>query len=179
MSWTAPMTAIAGSVFTAAQFNTFIRDNLNECPAAKATTPGSFFATSATNQIAERVPATALVATTETTSSTSFTDLATVGPTVTVTTGSSALIIITAQINNSTSSLAGVMAVDISGATTEAPSTTYQLRQESSGTSEFVQTSSCRFHTALTPGSNTFKAMYSVPGGVGQFVNRQITVIPY
>jgi hypothetical protein len=29
MAWTAPMTAIPGDVFTAAQFNTHVRDNLN------------------------------------------------------------------------------------------------------------------------------------------------------
>ena len=179
MSWTAPMTAIAGSVFTAAQFNTFVRDNLNECPAAKAVTPGGIFATSATNQVTERVGVTALVVTSELTTSTSFTDLGTVGPTVSVATGSAALIVISAQINNSTSSLAGIMGVDISGATTESPSTVQSLRQESSGTSEFVQTSFVRLHTALTPGVNTFKAMYEVPGGTGQFVNRAITVLPF
>ena len=32
------MTAVSGSVYTAAQFNTFVRDNLNETAPAKATT---------------------------------------------------------------------------------------------------------------------------------------------
>ena len=36
MTWTAPMTAVAGAVYTAAQWNTSIRDNLNETAVAKA-----------------------------------------------------------------------------------------------------------------------------------------------
>ena len=43
------MTAVASSVFTAAQFNTFIRDNLNETSPAKATTAGAYFTVSGTN----------------------------------------------------------------------------------------------------------------------------------
>ncbi len=54
MSWTAPMPAVAGAIFTAAQYNTFVRDNLNECAPAKASVVGSYFTTSDDNQIAER-----------------------------------------------------------------------------------------------------------------------------
>lgn len=37
MAWTTPMTAVANAVWTAAQFNSDIRDNLNETGPAKAT----------------------------------------------------------------------------------------------------------------------------------------------
>src|SRR5882672_4060511 len=107
MTWTAPMTAIAGSVFTAAQFNTFVRDNLNECPAAKATAPGSHFITSGTNQVVERIPVEAVLNISEQTTSASFADLTTPGPTVTAVTGSTALIVMTVEINNNTASQAG------------------------------------------------------------------------
>lgn len=174
------MTAIAGSVFTAAQFNTFLRDNLSECPAAKATTPGAHFAVSATNQVAERIPQQQSVNTSESTSSTSFADLATTGPTVTVTTGSSALIFATAEIGNSTASAPGRVGVDITGATTETPDGNHVLRQESSGTAEFQRCTVARLHTALTPGVNVFKLMYAVVGvSTATFGTRNIAVIPF
>ena len=97
MAWSAPMTAVSGSVFTAAQFNTFVRDNLNETSPAKATTSGAYFTVSGTNEITERVPASASTLVSETTTSTSFTDLTTVGPEVTVDTGASAVLALTRQ----------------------------------------------------------------------------------
>lgn len=179
MTWTAPMTAVAGSVFTAAQFNTFIRDNLGETAPAKATTPGSYFAVSGTNQIAQRTPAQQSVNTSETTTSTSFTDLATVGPSVTVTTGSYAVIVITCEVSNNTASQAGRVGVEISGATTEAVDGNHVLRQESSGTAEFQRASALRLHTGLTPGSNTFKLMYATVGAsTASFNFRNIAVLP-
>ncbi len=98
MAWTAPMTAIAGSVFTAAQFNTFIRDNLAETAPAKATNPGAYFTTSDTNQISERAFLDAIVETSQGTTSTTYTNLATSGPAVTVTSGPYLLIYTTSDL---------------------------------------------------------------------------------
>jgi hypothetical protein len=173
------MTAIAGSVFTAAQFNTFIRDNLNECPASKAASPSGYFVTSATNQLVERVGATASLNVPESTTSTTLTDLTTIGPSVTVTTGSSALIIITAEVSNNTASQAGRVGVDITGATTEAPDGNHVLREETNGTAEFNRSSVVRLHTTLTPGANTFKLMYAATANTASFNFRNIAVIPY
>lgn len=179
MAWSAPMTAVAGSVFTAAQFNTFVRDNLNECPAAKATTPGSIFVTSATNQVAERVPAASRVDVSEATTSTSFTDLATLGPAVTATTGSMAWIIVTARGNNGTASQPCLMSFEITGATTAAAADSRSLWLETDGTGEFPRASCGTMLTTLTPGSNTFTAKYRVGGGTGTFHYREIVVIPF
>ena len=96
------MTAVANSVFTAAQFNQFVRDNLNETAPAKATTAGSHFAGTGLNSIAERLTDTDLVATSQTTISTSYADLATVGPTVTATTGPYAIVFLYNSNVNST-----------------------------------------------------------------------------
>lgn len=178
MAWTAPMTAVAGSVFTAAQFNTFIRDNLNECPAAKSTTPGSYFAVSDTNQVTQRIPAQLSVNVSETTTSTTFTDLATVGPSVTCVTGPYAVIIMSCELHSNTSSEAARVGCDISGATTEAPDGNHVLREESSGTAEFQRASCVRLHTGLTPGTNTFKMMYAATAGTGSFNFRNIAVLP-
>jgi hypothetical protein len=179
MAWTAPMTAVAGSVFTAAQFNANIRDNFAETVPAKATTPGSYFTTSATNQITERVAATASVNSSESTTSTTFTDLTTLGPSVTVTTGVQALVIFSAEITNNTVSQAGRVAVDISGASAIGPDSQKVLRQESSGTAEFQRASVGYLQTGLTPGANTFKMVYSTVGtSTSAFNQRNITVLP-
>lgn len=173
------MTAVAGSVFTAAQFNASIRDNLAETAPAKASVPGGYFTTSATNQIAERVAAQASVNTSESTTSTSFADLTTVGPSVTVTTGVQALVVVTAEISNNTASQPGRVAVDISGATTLAPDANKVLRQESSGTAEFQRASLVYLQAGLTPGSNTFKMMYSTVGtSTAAFNFRNLLVLP-
>jgi hypothetical protein len=173
------MTAIAGSVFTASQFNQFIRDNLSETAPAKATVPGSYFAVSDTNQIAQRTPATATVNVSESTASTSFVDLTTLGPQVTVNTGTSALILITAEITNNTASQAGRIGITISGATSETPDGTTVLRQETNGTSEFNRCTMARLHTTLTPGSNTFRMVYAATSGTAAFNFRNIIVMPF
>lgn len=172
------MTAVANTVFTAAQFNTHVRDNLNETAPAKATGTGSFIVTSGANSIAQRTPATARTDTAETTTSTSFTDLATPGPSVTVTLGNRAIVGITARINNTTASQPGVVGYDISGATSFSANDNRALWQESNGTGEFQRCSIVSLHTALTGGSNTFTMKYRVGGGTGEFQYREIFVIP-
>lgn len=179
MTWTAPMTAVSGSIFTAAQFNTFVRDNLLETPAAKATTAGSIFATVSAGQIAERIPNRSLIVTSETTTSTSYADLPTVGPQVTVTHGTSALICVTARINVSVNNDGGQVGVDISGATTEAASNTHCLRSDAS-LSNSNRMTAVRLHTTLTPGTSVFKLQYLVAlAATGTFSAREIVVIPF
>lgn len=172
------MTAISGSVFTAAQFNTFVRDNMLLTPAALATSPGSIFVTDATNSIVERIPVVARVDTTETLTITSFGDAPTPGPSVTCTTGSHALITISAEMGNSTASAGCLAGVLISGASSEGPSFNQELRQESSGTAEFQRCSTVRLHVSLTAGVNTFKMQYMTLAGTMQIAYREISVIP-
>ncbi|QDN64454.1 hypothetical protein [Streptomyces sp. S1D4-14] len=173
------MTAVAGSVFTAAQFNQTIRDNLAETAPSKATVPGSYFAVSDTNQISQRTPAASTVNVSESTLSTSFVDLTTLGPQVTVNTSTSALILVTAEISNNTASQAGRVGVNISGATTETVDGTYVLRQETNGTAEFNRCTVARLHTTLTPGTNTFRMVYCATGGTAAFNYRNLIVFPY
>lgn len=177
MAWTAPMTAVAGSVFTAAQFNTYIRDNLNECPAAKATTPGSLFVTSDTNQIAERVPTSSAISGSQTTTSTTYADLGTVGPQVTVTTGVSVLVWISSFAQNSTSGAQSNVSFDITGATSTAASDVESIRLQANSVNDFFRAGICS-QMPVTPGSNTFTMKYRVSGGTGTFANRSMTVLP-
>lgn len=174
MSWSSPMTAVAGATFTAAQFNQFVRDDLNETAPAKATAAGQIFVSTAANAIAARVPDTAAVVTSQTTASTSYTDLATVGPTVTSTTGTAALVMFGAQISNSGAN-SSRMSVAVSGASTVAAND--QWAAINVGTSA-LRIVSFHFFTGLTAGSNTFTAKYDVSAGTGTFVNRELAVIP-
>jgi len=180
MAWTAPMTAVAGSVFTAAQFNTHIRDNLNETAAAKATTAGGYFVSTGTNSLAERFLTSDIVETSETTMSTAYTDLTTVGPTVTAMTGSGALIIVTSDITNDTAGQSGRMTFDVSGATTTAASDVRALRVTipDVGSPGNIRASVVT-SLAVNAGSNTFTAKYRASGGTASFANRRITVMPF
>ena len=110
----------------------------------------------------------------ETTASTSFTDLATVGPSVTVTTGTKALVLIGAMRSNTISGGVSLMGFAVSGASTIAASDANSVFQQ--GT---VQESSSKavYVDGLTAGSNTFTAKYRATSGTGQFQYRQISVI--
>lgn len=174
MAWSAPMTAVANSVFTAAQFNQFVRDNLNETAPAKATTAGSHFAGTTLNAIAERISDAAIVATSQTTTSTSYVDLATVGPSVTVTTGPAAFVS-TYNSNFNTGAAASLMSFEVSGASAIAAADNVSIAI--AGTSS--QRAGATFLlTTLTPGVNTFTAKYRVGAGTGTYADRRIVVFP-
>lgn len=179
MSWTAPMTAVAGSVFTAAQFNTFLRDNLAETAPAKAITPGSLIAVSDTNQVAERTPTETFLATSDTTTSTSFGNLsATTGPSVTVVTGPQAFVIVTCDLVCDTNGQSARATFQVSGASTVAAADTMALRNIRESVANNALFSGV-FLVPLTPGSNTFTMQYRTSGtSTSTFANRRISVIP-
>jgi hypothetical protein len=120
---------------------------------------------------------TAQVTTNQTTSSLSYTDLSTVGPTVTLTTGTSVFVLI-GMFGNDTGNLGnnGFMSMAISGATTTAASDDWAARAPEglngvNGTMGYTHT--------VTAGSNTFTAKYKKVGGTStaEFMNRFIMVI--
>lgn len=183
MAWSAPMTAVANTVFSAAQFNQHVRDNLNETAPAKATAAGSHFASTGVNSIAERRLSGLTDFASGTTMSTTFTNLdapASVGPSVTVDTGPTALVVVHGQISNSGSGSAR-MAYDVSGATSIAAADNRGIAII--GAAGVTIACSMGTHhgggTALTPGSNTFTAKYRVGSGTGTFSDRRIIVMPF
>lgn len=178
MAWTAPMTAVANTVFTAAQFNTHVRDNLNETAPAKATTAGTIFVAAGANSIAERVPSTASVSTSESTGGTGYGNLATPGPAVTVTTGTRAIVMVTSLVQNSTASQNSYASYAVSGASSIAATDDRAVLITAAATNQTLRASSVYMETGLTAGSNTFTMQYRVTGGTGSFQNRRITVIP-
>lgn len=168
------MTAVAGSVFTAAQFNQYLRDNLNQTAPALATTAGQYFVATGTNAIAARAAGTAEVATSQTTVTTTYTDLATVGPAVTLTTGTQAIITLYGWISNSAGGNS-LMGCAVSGASAINPADDSAAFTVGSSLSDCVIT---YLLTGLTAGSNTFTAKYRVSSQTGTFVNRRILVMP-
>ena len=116
---------------------------------------------------------TATVDTNQSTTSTSFTDLATAGPAVTVVTGTKALVTVTCRLYHNTGGYASAMGYAISGATTVAAAIETALI-----TNNQMRASVSRVVTGLTAGSNTFTAKYeSQDAGTSNFMYRQISVI--
>lgn len=110
------------------------------------------------------------VATLQTTTSTSYTDLATVGPTATITSKGTKAIALWA-LNQSTTSGSCASSVAVSGATTTAAADT-------SGTvgSDGGRTAIGWAVFTITPGSNTYTLKYRVTGGTGTFLDRRMMV---
>jgi hypothetical protein len=121
--------------------------------------------------------ATATVAANETTVSTSFTNLTTTGPEVTITTGTKALVIVTANFSNDTLDQNSYMDFEISGATSRSASTTTVLTVSAAGNNRPFIRASCANLMTVTAGSNTFTAKYRVTGGTGRFLDRTIFVM--
>jgi hypothetical protein len=180
MAWTAPMTAVANAVFTAAQFNTHVRDNLLETAPAKATASGGIFVGTGANSIAERFPDIDFIQTLETTASSSYVDLSSAGPAVSVTTGVNALVILTCNMESNTAGGISNMGCTISGATSESATESNSLRYESGSSGDAIQASFATIYTTLTAGSNTFTAKYKTNGaGTSSFSARKVSVLPF
>lgn len=178
MAWTSPFTAVASTPFTAAQFNLYVRDNLNETAPAKATTAGRIFVATGANSIAQRSPTGDTVAASETTTLTSYTGLSTPGPTFTVTSGTRAIVFLSAFISNSTVGAHSNVSYVVTGASSIAASDGNALRHESATANAFVRAATVEFEDGLTAGSNTWFAQYRVGSGTGTFANRHLIVIP-
>ena len=174
MTWNSPITWTVGQTVTFSQLNSQIRDNMLETAPAKATASGfaAHYASAGANSIAERLIKDAVVATLETTASTTYTDLTTSGPSVTVTTGAFAQVFTSCTISNSGANDTRA-SFDISGATTSAPADGRGLLAgngtQSRGTASHLM--------ALTAGSNVFKEQYRATAGTGSFSQRNLCVV--
>lgn len=164
MAWSAPLTAVANAVFTAAQWNASLRDNLLQTGPAIATTADRLIVSNGANTIAERDILAGFVGTTESSSSGSYVDLATVGPSVTITTGGKGLVSVGCLMSNATAAKGGWMSYAISGATTAAASDAYAFVATSSAANELYGASHLMLWTNLIAGSSTFTAKYRVSG---------------
>lgn len=179
MTWTAPMTAVSGAIFTAGQYNTYVRDNLLESGVAKISAGGGkYFVATGANSVSEREVASSSVTTSETTTSTTYANLTTAGPLVTVETGYQALVFLACQLSNSTADASTHMGYEVSGATTAAASNTRCIHIDGHTTGNGTRIGSVTSGATLTPGTNTFRAMYRVSAGTGTFMRRTLIVMP-
>lgn len=174
MVWTSPMTFTSNTVLAAADLNINLRDNLNEMSPAKATTPGSLIISDSPNSVQERTPTADYVSVTESTTSATFTDLNTVGPSVTVETGSTAYV--TLYCNCYTTSIKAWMSYEIDGNNQIAAATSWAMGVASTGGQRQGLTI---MHNGLIPGLNTFTAKYRLSGsGTATFSVRRLAVLP-
>jgi hypothetical protein len=177
MTWTSPKTWTSGDLVPAADLNSYIRDNMLEMSPSKASTVGSLFVTADTNSISERRPAGDFVSTLQSTTTTAtYLDLATVGPSVTVECTSYAIIYIYAHMFHSAGT--GVwMSFEVSGATTIAANDNTAILLQNTGGQ---RVGSAFLYSSLNAGMNTFTAKYRISGaGTGNWSDRRIAVLPF
>lgn len=179
MAWSVPLTAVSNASLTAAQWNASVRDNLLETAVAKVTGAGQYVVSTAANALAARTPQASSIATVEATTSTSYANLATTGPAVTVTSGTVALVGVSTNMSNSTVSVNTRASYAVSGATTIAASdiVAFNYQQPSAGTT--IRGSAITMQTGLTAGSNTFTMQYRVTANTGTFDARHLWVVPF
>ena len=162
---------------SASQLN-ILRDDLNETAPAKATAAGQIFAATGANAIAARTPTVSTVAAGETTTSTSYTNLATAGPSITVTTGTGAIVWWRSIHANNTAAAECLCGVAVSGASSAAASDiTATIATSASANQRYAFAQAAMFGN-LTAGSNTFTMQYRVSAGTGTFTARQMVVLP-
>lgn len=123
-----------------------------------------------------------LVTTTEASSSTTFADLATVGPSVTITSkGTTAIVFIQTWARTPGGTGSARAAVDVSGATTISGATNetngFYTSNEGQSSTLFTPVTTLAIVT-INPGTNTYKIKYrSTSGGGGSWQNRRIVVL--
>lgn len=173
------MTAVAGATFTSAAFNQFVRDNLLETAPAKATAASQLFVSTGPNAITTRVPSQASVSTLQSTTSSSYVDLTTVGPRITLDTGTIAFCWFAASHSHSADNNETACSVAVSGASTVAASNAWQHSVDGIVGGNFVRGSSFHIFTGLTAGTNIFTMKYRVgASGTASFRDRELGVLP-
>lgn len=120
----------------------------------------------------------ASVDTSETTTSTTYADLATSGPaaTVVVPASGSVRVTVSSRISNTNASTGNFIGVDISGANTVAATDDKAMSFTPAGANGGGQFSLVRTYTGLTPGATTFKMVYRCSANTATFRYRQILV---
>lgn len=119
----------------------------------------------------------AQIMTGQSTSSTTYTDLATVGPSVTLTTGTRAIVALSAYIGPNGAGTQGAMGFAVSGATTFAAQDGYAAGRWGFSASGGGGVSTWIGLVTLNAGVNTFTAKYKRgSGATGDFYDRNIVV---
>ncbi len=202
MAWTPPKTFIENEVLTAADLNQYLRDNLLENEVMKATTAGSRLSTDLQGNLVERTIGHDVVNASESRicgpmvqTSPSFYlyhagpyDLGTPGPTVTIRTGTRALVFMSASMKTTLKESFSSVSIDCGFGVDVVTSSSNRLVNaygtslpQHQGTSFWITKSSsmtmgemCYF-SGLTPGLNTFTMRYFIEGPEPVFSGPSIT----
>lgn len=178
MAWTAPNTAVAGTAWTAADFNTFVRDNLNATEAG-VTVPGNGVYNLAVTDHNELTPVTAAAlgyaAPIVSTASATYVTLGGATPSVTLTTGYVVWLSIYSWTRSSVASGGCWVGIRLSGATT-GDFNVYAAGSPAAGQLRLGASSRL---LSVNPGTNTFTCIYvALNGGTAEFAERTLSVIP-
>lgn len=182
MAWTSPMTAVANTPMTAALYNANVRDNLR-CEAPYLTgSVGDTYVVRRAKTIVSRTVEFATVTTPQTTTSTTYVDLATVGPTITVSEilGQQAMVWISAEVDNDTADAQSVATLEVSGAAAYAAVITRScVVRDALAANKPIQYMACYLFDPISRGKPvTFTMKYRVGSGTGTFANRRMAVWP-
>jgi len=119
------------------------------------------------------------VLTDQSTNSSSYTDLSTVGPVVTLVTGASVICHIDSRFYQGTLSGAACLAVAVSGATPQAASDSLMVFGNAQTTTNRNNLAGEVKLTGLTPGTNVFTLKYRTEGATYNFVYRRLRVTAF
>lgn len=177
MVWTTPMTAVAFEPFSAAEYNTHIRDNLLQTGVAKAGAAHEYLVSTGLNTVDWRLAGTSGRDTENSTTSTTYLEL-TNSFEVGLNTGTSAIVIASCIMRNTTAGSSCSMSYGVTGATSIDPSDSWRLMttQDDGG---YVGMSRVSMQTSLNPGFNIFRPWYRSGGGNAFFHTRSLIVIPF
>lgn len=179
MAWTSPMTFVANNVLTASQLNTHLRDNLLETAPAKATTSGgSYFVAQGPNRLAERIMKANRVTAAQSTKMSSYTDLGTIGPIVTVETGTRALVFLGCALTTDTDQAESSMGFAVTGETNKPASDDKAFSFSGFAVSGHIRSGMVFYVDDLNEGQNSFTAKYRTSDGSASFWDRFIAVMP-
>lgn len=125
--------------------------------------------------------ATNAVGNSETTTSVAYTNLATVGPSVTLTVGPTGIAIVSfsAAMGGSSAGSFSKLSYQVSGANSISPATTFAATVTDAPGDFFGSLNYVDVLYGLTPGSTTFTMKYAVSGGTGTFSNRDLKVVTF
>lgn len=174
MAWTVIPGFVDGDPVTAAQLNA-LNANLNETAAAKATaaTFARHFVSSGANQVAERLIKDDIIDTNQTTSSTSYADLATVGPQINaIPTGAFMLVWINCKLETTVSGESARASFAVYGVSSITSSDARGILNQN--TANYEIRAGITALMAVTAGDNVPSMEYRVSAGTGEFGNRRI-----
>lgn len=189
MAWSAPPSFVSGNVLTAAQLNVLSNNLLETMPAKAVHGVGSgpvasgayepgpgYFATTGANTIAEMQPARHEISQYETLNSAAFSDLATIGPQVSVQANAFIVVICLVALYADTANTAAT-GWGLTGATSQAVGNNGPSINGSANNQMTVMT--CR-SAAVNSGVTTVTLQYVTTAGTnGWFGRRYMTVWPF